>query len=120
CWNSGQRCSAKENNVSSGKEKNCSGPKSQMGEDQKAVARGKRQTLQLRITKNLSRRSKANRCSSKSKMGTSESTASEESSVVVVQDSEFKGPGIKLGPFASVIVHSGVNECNRLITTTTA
>jgi hypothetical protein len=63
-----------------------------MGDNQKAISRGKRQTLQLRITKNFSRRSKANRYRSKSQMGASESIASKESSVVVVEDSEFRGP----------------------------
>jgi hypothetical protein len=86
-----------------------------MGEDQKAISRGKRQTLQLRITKNFSRRSKANRCSSKSKMGASESTASEKSSVVVVQNSKARH---QARAFRFCIVDSGVNECNRLITTT--
>jgi hypothetical protein len=57
-----------------------------MGEDQKAISRAKRQTLQVRTTKNFSRRSKANRCCSKSQTGASESTAIKESSVVVVDD----------------------------------
>ena len=67
-------------------------PKSEMGETQKAISTGKCQRLQLRITKNFSRRSEADRCGSKSKMGASEGTASKESCIVVVEDSEFRGP----------------------------
>jgi hypothetical protein len=52
----------------------------------KTISRAKRQTLQVRTTKNFSRRSKANRCCSKSQTGASESTAIKESSVVVVDD----------------------------------
>ena len=89
--NHGRRCSAKENNVSSGKEKNCPGSKSQMGETQKAISTGKCQALQLRIAKDLSRGSEANRCSRKSKMGASEGPANEESSIVT-EEVRRRGP----------------------------
>jgi hypothetical protein len=72
-----------------------------MGETQKAISTGKRQTLELRITKNFSRRPKANRCGSKSKMGASESDTSKESSVVVVENQSSEARR-QAGPFTSI------------------
>jgi len=57
-----------------------------MGEGQKAVAKYKCQINQFRPTQDFSRRPKANCCGGQSKMGTSESTAGQESGVVVSSD----------------------------------
>jgi hypothetical protein len=67
-----------------------------MGEVQEAVHPVKCQIFQFRITQDFSRRQKADRCGSTSKMGTSESTTSKDSRVVVEIQS-FRGPVYKSG-----------------------
>jgi len=81
-----------------------------MGEVQETIASRKCQRFDVTFTKDFSRGSKADRCSSKSEVGASAGLASKESGVDwKVQTNR---PGLQIGPFG--FKESRATICNRI------